>query len=52
LRAIAARSEKQPEVRIVPGVRTRYEQIIFVMDVARAAGLKDAALADADPGAV
>ncbi len=52
LRTIAARNEKKPEVLIVPGARTRYEEIIFVMDLARAAGLPDAVLADAEPGAV
>jgi biopolymer transport protein ExbD len=52
LRAIAAQHEKKPEVRIVPSVRTKYEEIIDIMDLARAAGLPDAALADAAPGAV
>ena len=52
LRALAAQNEKKPEVRIVPGTRTHYEEIIFLMDLARAAGLPDAALADAQPGAI
>ena len=52
LRAIAAQTEKKPEVRIVPGARTKYEEIIFLMDLARSVGLPDAALADAEPGAV
>ena len=52
LRALAAQHEKQPEVRIVPAVRTRYEEIIDIMDLARAAGLPNAALADAVQGAV
>ena len=52
LRTIATRSEKKPEVLIVPGIRTRYEEIIFVMDLAREAGLPQAALADAEAGAV
>ena len=52
LRAIAAQHEKKPEVRIVPGARTRYEEIISVMDLARGAGLPDAVLADAEPGVV
>jgi len=52
LRSIAAQGEKKPEVRIVPAVRTRYEEIISVMDLARGAGLPDAVLADAEAGAV
>lgn len=52
LRSIATQTEKKPEVRIVPGVRTRYEEIISVMDLARGAGLPDAVLADAETGAV
>lgn len=52
LRTLATQHEKKPEVRIVPAVRTRYDEIIFVMDLAREAGLPDAALADAAPGAV
>ncbi len=40
-----------PEVRIVPSVTTKYDEIIFLMDLARAAGLTNAALADASPGA-
>jgi biopolymer transport protein ExbD len=52
LRALAAQHEKKGEVRIVPAVKTRYEEIIDVMDLARAAGLSNAALADADTGTV
>ena len=52
LRGIAAQHEKKPEVRIVPAARTRYEEIISVMDLARGAGLPDAVLADAEPGVV
>jgi biopolymer transport protein ExbD len=52
LRVLAAQGDKKPEVRIVPAVRTRYEEIIDIMDMARAAGLPNAALADAVPGAV
>lgn len=52
LRALAAQHEQKPEVRIVPSTRTRYEEIIEVMDLARAAGLPNAALVDASPGAV
>jgi biopolymer transport protein ExbD len=52
LRAIAGRLEKKPEVQIVPEVRSRYDEIVELMDLARAAGLPNAALADAAPGAV
>jgi biopolymer transport protein ExbD len=52
LRVLASQGERKPEVRIVPAVRTRYEEIIDLMDMARAAGLPNAALADAVPGAV
>lgn len=52
LRTIASQHEKKPEVRIVPAVRTRYDEIIFIMDLARSAGMSNAALADAGPGAV
>jgi len=38
-------------VRIVSGPHTRYEEIVAVMDVARASGLPFAALAGADGGA-
>lgn len=46
LRAVAAQGGTKPEVRIVPESRTKYEDIIDLMDMARAAGLPDAALAD------
>lgn len=52
LRSYAAADGKKPEVRIVPSVTTKYEEIIFLMDLARAAGLPNAALADAETGAV
>lgn len=52
LKAVAGREEAKPEVRIVPAVRSHYEEIIDLMDLARAAGLRNAALADAGPGAV
>jgi len=39
-------------VRIVSGPRTHYEEIVAVMDVARAAGLPHAALAGANDGAI
>ena len=52
LRSFVAPEGKKPEVRIVPAVTTKYEEIIFIMDLARAAGLPNAALADAAPGAV
>jgi biopolymer transport protein ExbD len=52
LRVLASTGDRKPEVRIVPAVRTRYEEIIDIMDMARAAGLPNAALADAVPGAV
>lgn len=52
LRAFGSREGKKPEVRIVPETRTKYEEIIDIMDLARAAGLPNAALADASPGAV
>ncbi len=52
LRAIAGRQEKKPEVQIVPEGHSHYEEIVELMDLARAAGLPNAALADAAPGAV
>ncbi|MCC6348277.1 MAG: biopolymer transporter ExbD [Candidatus Eisenbacteria bacterium] len=52
LRALGSREGRKPEVRIVPETRTRYEEIIDIMDLARAAGMPNAALADAVPGAV
>jgi len=51
LRSYAGAEGKPPEVRIVPAVTTKYEEIIFLMDLARAAGLPNAALADASTGA-
>jgi biopolymer transport protein ExbD len=47
IRAIAAEHPGHREVRIVSQSRTRYEEIIEVMDIARAGGLPDAALSDA-----
>ena len=47
LAAIAAQHPAHREVKIVADPTTRYEDIIDVMDVSRAAGLPDAALADA-----
>ena len=47
LSAIAAQHPDHREVKIVADPTTRYEDIIDVMDVSRAAGLPDAALADA-----
>lgn len=52
LRAFGSREGKKPEVRIVPETRTKYEEIIDIMDLARAAGLPNSALADASRGAV
>ena len=46
----AAGDGAKPEVRIVPEPGTAYDEIIFLMDLARTAGLPHAALADA-PGA-
>ena len=47
LRDIAAAHAGHREVRIVSQATTRYEEIVEVMDVSRAAGLPEAALADA-----
>ena len=47
LASIAAQHPDHREVKIVAAPATRYEDIIDVMDVSRAAGLPDAALADA-----
>ena len=44
--AVAGRGGRR-EVRIAAGSKTHYEDIIDVMDVSRAAGLPEAALADA-----
>src|SRR6267142_1612167 len=46
LKEIAAAHPGHQEVRIVSRSNTRYEEIIQVMDMARAAGLPEAALAD------
>lgn len=43
----AAGDGAKPEVRIVPEPGTAYDEIIFLMDLARTAGLPNAALADA-----
>lgn len=51
LRSYAGTDGRRPEVRIVPAATTKYEEIIFLMDLSRAAGLPNAALADAFPGA-
>ena len=47
LASIAAQHPSNREVKIVADPATRYEDIIDVMDVSRAAGMPDAALADA-----
>jgi len=44
LRAITASHPGTTEVRIVAEARTRYQEVIALMDVARAAGLYNAAL--------
>jgi biopolymer transport protein ExbD len=46
LAAIVAGHPGQKEVQIVSRPNTRYEEVVQVMDVARAAGLAEAALAD------
>jgi biopolymer transport protein ExbD len=46
LRAVAGDDQKKREVRIVADPTTRYEDLIDVMDVSRAAGLPEAGLAD------
>lgn len=50
LREVVAAFPEQKDVRIVPGPHTRYEELVAVMDVARAAGLPFAALAGANDG--
>ena len=52
LREAVAAFPEQKDVRIVSGPRTHYEEIVAVMDVARAAGLPHAALAGANDGAI
>jgi biopolymer transport protein ExbD len=47
LKTVAEAHPGHREVRIVSEAATRYEEIVEVMDVARAAGLPEAALADA-----
>jgi biopolymer transport protein ExbD len=47
LKAIVAAHPNNREVRIVAEPTTRYEAIIEVMDISRAAGLPEAGLADA-----
>jgi biopolymer transport protein ExbD len=47
LKAIVAEHPDNREVRIVAQQTTRYEAIIEVMDISRAAGLPEAGLADA-----
>ena len=47
LREVVAAHPGHREVRIVSQATTRYEEIIQVMDVSRAAGLPEAALAEA-----
>jgi biopolymer transport protein ExbD len=53
LRAITASHPGTTEVRIVAEARTRYQEVIALMDVARSAGLVNAALegAGSDPAA-
>ena len=46
LRALAASHPGKREVRIVAESHTRYDEIIDLMDLARAAGLPEAALSD------
>ena len=46
LKGFAASHPEHREVRIVSRSATRYEEIIDVMDMARAAGLPEAALGD------
>ena len=52
LREYAATRPGTTEVRIVAEARTRYQEVIGLMDAARAAGLTDAALEGADPEGV
>jgi biopolymer transport protein ExbD len=53
LRAITASHPGTTEVRIVAEARTHYQEVIALMDVARSAGLVNAALegAGAEPAA-
>jgi biopolymer transport protein ExbD len=46
LQGVAAAHSDEREVRIVSESRTRYEEIVEVMDVARTAGLPEASLAE------
>jgi biopolymer transport protein ExbD len=48
LRAIAAAHPDTREVRIVSEPKTRYEEIIDVMDIARSAGLPETSLTDVE----
>jgi biopolymer transport protein ExbD len=52
LREYAATRPGTTEVRIVASSRTRYQEVIALMDVARAAGLPDAALEGSGPEGV
>jgi biopolymer transport protein ExbD len=52
LRLYAATRPGTTEVRIVAESRTRYQEVIALMDAARAAGLTDAALEGAGPEGV
>ncbi len=49
LRQYAATRPGTTEVRIVAEARTRYQEVIGLMDAARAAGLSDAALEGSNP---
>ncbi len=51
LRALASAHAGKREVHIVAEPTTKYEDIVDVMDVTRAAGLPEAGLADASQGA-
>ena len=52
LREYAATRPGTTEVRIVADARTHYQEVIALMDAARAAGLTDAALEGANPEGV
>ena len=52
LREYAATRPGTTEVRIVADARTHYQEVIGLMDAARAAGLPDAALEGANPEGV
>jgi len=52
LREYAATRPGTTEVRIVADARTHYQEVIALMDAARAAGLPDAALEGANPEGV